>query len=138
MSEYYRDLDGNIHPKNETSRHHIFARSYAHGARMKQFINLEPLVPRLLNEFHYAGSPNGLHRHVERLHPPAGFAVVCLKQVISNLEHRSYDGLIEFAEKVEHMGLKHGNSEIRKDCRRISENLQQQLPFIIEGQVEVA
>ena len=133
----YRDLDGSYHERKDTSRHHIFARSLAHGTRMKQFINLEPLVPRILNRYHYAGSPDGLHRHVERLHPPQLFVMTQLKEVIHNLEHTGYDGLIEFAEHVEDMGLNHRNTVVRKDCARISENLQRQMPFILLGQVEI-
>lgn len=134
--EAYRDLDGNLYPRNMTSKHHCFARSLTHGTRMKQFINLHPLVPRMLNKYHYE-APDGLHKHVERLHPPALFVAHILKQTIQNLDHGGYDGLIEFTEKVEDMSLRHGNSEVRKDCGRITDNLQRQMPFILLGQVEI-
>lgn len=135
--EAYRGIDGNLYLRKQTSRHHVFARSLAHGSRMKQFINLIPLVPRIINENHFVGNPYAVHEHVEPLHPPRGFVVTSLRQVIHSLDHGGYDGLIEFTDKVEHMSLTHGNKEIRKDCGRIADNLQRQMPYILLGQVEV-
>ena len=132
----YRGIDGLEYNKSETSRHHIFARSLTNGTKQKKFINQEILVPRLLNEYHYDNSPNGLHRHVELLAPPPLFVIHCLQEAINKIRAERYDRLIEFAENVEHMSLRHGNSVVRKDCGRISDNLQRQLPFILEGQVE--
>lgn len=134
----YRDVEGELHPRSETSRHHLFARSLTKGGKPRKFINQYPLTPRMLNEHHYAGRPSGLHENVPLLRPPTMFVIHCLQQVINDLDScGQYNQLIEFVDRVDDMSLHHGNSGVRKECGRLAENLECQMPFILAGQVEV-
>lgn len=134
----YRDIEGELHPKSDTSRHHVFARSLTGGGVPRKFINQYPLTPRMLNEYHYVGKPNGLHENVPLLRPPTTFVIHCLQQAMNDMSSAGqYNQLIEFAEIVEDFSTGHANSGVRKECGRVSENLQLQLPYILQGQVEL-
>ena len=134
----YRDIEGELHPKTDTSRHHIFARSLTGGGKPRKFINQYPFTPRMVNEYHYSGKPQGLHENVPLLRPPTMFVIHCLQQVVNGLDSSGqYNQLIEFVDRVDDMSLHHGNSGVRKECGRLAENLECQMPFILRGQVEV-
>jgi hypothetical protein len=134
----YRDIEGELHPKTDTSRHHLFARSLTGGGKPRKFINQYPLTPRILNGYHYAGKPEGLHENVPLLRPPTMFVIHCLQQVINGLDSSGqYDQLIEFVDRVDQFSTEHANRGVRKECGRIAENLECQMPFILRGQVEV-
>ena len=133
----YRDVEGNLHEKADTSVHHVFARSLTKGSTGKRFINQYPLTPRMLNVYHYSGKPEGLHENVGLLRPPEGFVLHCMNRVIADLDSvGQYNQIIEFADRVEDLSLHSGSGEMRKECGRIAENLQLQLPYILRGQVE--
>ncbi len=134
----YRDIQGELVDRTETSRHHVFARSLTKGGSARKFMNQHPLTPRMLNIYHYPGTPEGLHQNVPLLRPPKEFTVHCLNRVIRNLDSPGqYDQLVEFADRVDEMSISHANSDVRRECGRITENLQLQLPYILRGQVEV-
>jgi len=132
----YRDIDGELHAKHETSVHHVFARSLTGGGKPRKFINKYPLTPRMLDVFHNEG-PDALHKHVGLLRPPDGFVLHALQGVLNDLDSMGqYNQLIEFTDRVDTLAHASGNLIIRKECGRISENLALQMPYILLGQVE--
>ena len=133
----YRDIDGETHTKSETSIHHVYARSLTGRGSARKFINQNVLTPRMLDIYHNTGD-KALHPNVELLRPPTGFVLQCMQSVINNLEYgNQYDRLIEYVDRVDDMALHAGNLIIRKECGRMAENLEMQMPYILRGQVEL-
>lgn len=133
----YRDIDGELHPKNETSIHHVYARSLTGRGMARKFINLNVLTPRMLDRCHNVGSL-ALHNNVELLRPPTGFVLHVLQTVVNDLDSGGqYDRLIEYVDRIDDLAIHAGNAIIRKECGRMAENLEMQMPFILAGQVEL-
>jgi hypothetical protein len=134
----YRDVNGEIHPKSETSIHHIYARSLTGGGRPRKFINQYVLTPRMLDEFHNT-TDKALHNNVGLLAPPQQMFVVNLLQgIINDLDScGQYNQLIEYVDRVDGLSTTSNNAVIRKECGRMAENLEMQMPYILQGQVEL-
>lgn len=133
----YRDIEGELHPKSETSVHHVIARSLTKGPKARKFINQYVLTPRMLDRFHNAGD-EALHNNVPLLAPPSVFTIHCLQQGINDLDSvGQYNQLIEFVDRVDQWSTKHANSAVRKECGRLAENMELQMPYILQGQVEL-
>jgi hypothetical protein len=134
----YRDIEGELHPKSETSRHHIIAKSLTGGGFMRKFINQALLTPRMLNDYHFPGPEEALHTNVELLRPPPTFVAHSLQEVIDNIDSgRHYDRLIEFVDRVDQLSTSSSNGIMRRECGRLAEGMELQMPYILIGQVEV-
>jgi hypothetical protein len=91
----------------------------------------------MLDVYHNVGG-NALHNNLPLLRPPTGFVVHSLQQVLNDLDSSGgYNQLIEFVDRVDQMSTDYANPTIRKECGRLAEGLEMQLPYILLGQVEV-
>ncbi len=133
----YRDIEGGLHEKKETSIHHIMARSLTPGGKPRKFINQGVLTPRMLDIYHNTGD-EALHNNVILLRPPPLFVINSLQSVINDLSPGNrYDQLIEFVDTVDYMSTHNASAPVRKECGRLAENMEQQMPYILRGQVEL-
>jgi hypothetical protein len=133
----YRDIEGELHRRKDISRHHVFPRCKAKGTAAKHFINQAGLVLPMLNEFHNEGS-EALHNNVPLPPMPDSRLRHLINQYTSqDFEPNIYDRFINIAGFITDLAETATNPQIGRQCERIANNLAQQTPFILLGQVEL-
>lgn len=131
----WRDGEGVFHPKAEISSHHVFPRCQAHGNHQRQFINQHGLVLPMLDEWHNKNEKS-LHKNVGFPPMPGAFLMYRINEFAKTYEERRiYDRFLGISEFIADLAINSGNDVIIKQATRISENLQQQTPFILQGMV---
>lgn len=135
MEKPFVDIDGNRHTRVEWDRHHVIARTTAHSTAERQFIGREGLLLPLFRIYHNLGT-SALHHNVDLPVMPR----VRLRKIIQgSLNETSgmnpYDRFLEMSSEVHSVAYTTQDSGLAKDARRFAENLRQQTPYILQGQV---
>lgn len=132
----YLDALGNERHHNEVSLHHVFPRCKMKGTGERAWANLEGLRLPMLNIYHNLGK-EALHSNVQLAPKPEKDLMYDIRQnLYQNADMGVYDrflGVLDYlyqvAETYEgHRGWHAG---------RIAENLTQQAPYILQGQVTI-
>ena len=133
----FKDIDGNLHERKEVSYHHVFPRSRAYNGYSRRFISQSGLLLPMLNETHNKGS-DALHANVPLAPMPNGklqhhinrFANTCY-------EDNAFDRFLAITGYINDLIDVTEDGGIARQCQRIAENIAQQAPFILLGQVEM-
>lgn len=135
MERPYLDVDGNRHPASAVDVHHVFARQYARSTNDRQFINLEALKLPLFRVWHNVGV-TALHNNVANLRlPDRGLQHIIRCSLQESVGENIYDRYLDMVDVVASAADYSLNHGIRKEAARVSRNLRQQTPYILQGQV---
>lgn len=135
MERLYTDVYGQPHPKSEINCHHVFFRRTAKGkgGNVRQFINQRGLVLPMLKGIHVE-----LHNEVEAPPLPTASLMHRMNQSFGYMrESNPYARFVDMAEYIESLSRRCPNSDHRYQAGQIAENLAQQAPFILLGQVQI-
>jgi hypothetical protein len=131
MERLYTDIDGRQLKKGEYNTHHPFFRWTAKGKGgvFRSFID-HMTVPMTI-EPHKA-----LHAELEAPLLPSLTLIHRIRSYTSGLpDNNPYNRIISVTEFLEETAERCPNSDHRRQAEQIVPNLQQQLPFILLGQV---
>jgi len=136
MAFVYLDIEGNELDKSQWDEHHVIPQCKAKNRKARDFINQRGLVLPVLRVCHNEGK-EALHNNVGFPPMPSVMLRHRINQYTDQLhEPNVYDRFIGIAEFVGDLAVTTGNTDIRKQCERLSANFAQQMPFILLGQIE--
>ncbi len=136
MAFVYLDIEGNEHDKKDWDLHHAIPRCRAKSNKARNFINQSGLVLPILRIYHNQGK-EALHSNVGLSPMPSVMLQHRINQFTEELhEPNVYDRFISIAGFIGDLAVTTGNSNIREQCERISNNFALQAPFILLGQIE--
>lgn len=131
----YLDIDGNDHPKSDVDSHHLFPRCKMKGHGEKDWANLFQ-VP-MLKIWHNQGKL-ALHSQIELCPKPDKDM-----QYRMRLDHyeadalNPYDAFLQLNEFVHDIAETAPVGHTQWLAERVAENLTQQAPYILQGQVTI-
>lgn len=131
MERHYTDIDGRQLKRSEWNTHHPFFRWTAKGKGgiFRSFID-HMTTPTTI-EPHKA-----LHAGIEAPLLPSLTLIHRIRSFTSDLpDNNPYNRIISVTEFLEDVAERCPNSDHRRQAEQIVPNLQQQLTFILEGQV---
>jgi hypothetical protein len=133
----YQDVYGELHPKIEVNRHHVFAQSRAIGKVATSFINQRGLVIPMLKTWHNEGD-TALHNNVGLLSPPSARMIHRVNEFTADQPSQAVcDRLISIAGYIEDLAFYDGHTGLMREAYRITLNLHEQIPYILGGQVKL-
>lgn len=135
MERLYLDTNGDTQPRNAWDFHHVIPRTKANTKGQRRFINQEGLKLPIFRVWHNVGA-TALHRNVG-LAPMPGIrlARVITHTLLDNTEDNVYDRFIEVADVVKDIAEHSEDIAFKRDAARLSRSFDQQMPYILEGQV---
>lgn len=135
MERLYTDVYGESHPKSDINCHHVFFRRTAkgRGGNVRQFINQRGLVLPMLKGVHVE-----LHNTVDAPVLPSTSLMFRLNQSFGHMDEANpYARFVDMAEYISALSHRCPNSDHRYQAGQIAENLAQQAPFILAGQIHI-
>lgn len=134
----YRDVQGEIHQHNETSVHHLWSESYARRQGLRKWVNQRGLLYRMINPLHLPCYPTSVHSNVSFPPLPSHDLRADVTQFLKTHQHENpYDTFIDLLTFFEDGTHTQFDTNRRRECERIADNLQQQAPYIFAGQVQL-
>lgn len=135
MEKLYLDTNGDEQPRNAWDYHHVLPRSRATTKGQRRFIGQEGLLLPLFRIYHNVGT-TALHANVGLAPmPDVRLARVITRTLLGNTEDNVYDRFIEVADEVRNIAEYGEDQALVRDAKRLSRNLTQQMPYILNGQV---
>lgn len=131
----YQDVYGEPLDESDFNKHHIFARCTAKGKGKKahDFINQRGLVLPMV-----VGVHKELHANVDFPPLPSITLIHRMSEITGYMrESNPYERFIQIADHFDSLARNCPNTDHRRQCERIADNLAQQAPFVLLGQVQI-
>lgn len=141
MAEFvYLDIEGNEHGRNEWDLHHPFNRASMKGCGERHWADLFRVA--MFKRFHNQGKDT-LHANAPHLPKPGKELAYMLRefryeQMMAELESpvSQYDQVVDLSQYIHDLAETSENVGVQKQAARISRAFEQQMPYILLGQVQ--
>lgn len=133
----FKDIEGNLHTRSDVSYHHVIAKTNAHGQPQKRFVKQAGLLLPMLNDSHNKGK-DSLHANVPNsIMPNSRFARQINQFSSQCFEANPFDRFLAIATFIGDVAVESEDTLVQRQAIRLADNLAQQAPYILQGQVEI-
>ena len=137
MALVYLDIEGNERDRGDWDIHHPFNRGSMRGRGEKKWSDLFRVA--MFKDRHNQGKDT-LHRNAPHLPKPGEDLAAILRdfrhEQLEKVGENPYDQIVDLSQYIHDLAETVENTGIQRECVRISRAFEQQMPWILLGQVE--